>query len=300
MDLITDLSLNCDLFSVDVDTDPILQKDPTLDDGEVRVHRGMLNGARYVYNTLKANGVLEDLLSMNPGYQLVICGHSLGAGIAALLTLLLKQQYPTIRCYSFSPPGCVISKHGLQEMENHVLSVIVGDDLVPRISYQSMYRLKKKIDREVFSTSKAKYEIIIKGFFKLFFHSAWELHDSSSTDTDTRDSRCLIEEGNGNRSSYGSSDDPPPIDEHEVDERQTNEVVADSFRVQLYPPGRLVHFSFIEENFKLLWVEPQFFSDIQLTGSIFADHFPYKMRRILKQAVDEHSLTLTSVVSSDL
>lgn len=90
MDLITDLSLNCERFSVDVDTDPILREDATLDDGEVRVHRGMLNAARYVYNTLKANKVLEQLLMMNPEYQLVICGHSLGAGIASLLTLLLK------------------------------------------------------------------------------------------------------------------------------------------------------------------------------------------------------------------
>jgi sn1-specific diacylglycerol lipase len=299
MDLITDLSLNSELFSVDVDTDPILRLDTTLDDGEVRVHRGMLNAARYVYNTLKANGVLEDLLVLNPEYQIVVCGHSLGAGIGALLTLLLKQQYPNIRCYSFSPPGCVVSKNGIQEMENHVLSIIVGDDLVPRISYQSMYRLKKKIDREVYSTSKAKYEILIKGFFKLFFSSHWELHDTASTDTETRDSHCLIEDGHNNRTSYGTSDDPPPLEEDEVDENEKNEVVTDTFRVQLYPPGRLAHFSCIDDNIELRWIEPEFLSDIQLTGSIVADHFPYRMRKVIKKATDEHSLNLTSVVVND-
>lgn len=90
LDLITDLSLNSERFSVDVDTDPILREDHTLDDGEVRVHRGMLNGARYVYNTIKAQRILDDLFLLNPGYGLVVCGHSLGAGVASLLTLLLK------------------------------------------------------------------------------------------------------------------------------------------------------------------------------------------------------------------
>lgn len=50
--------------------------------------------------------------------------------------LLFRQSYPEVKCYAFSPPGCVISEHGQPEMEQHVLSVIVGDDLVPRISYQ--------------------------------------------------------------------------------------------------------------------------------------------------------------------
>lgn len=31
-------------------------------------------------------------------------GHSLGAGAAALLALMLKSPYPQVRCYAFSPP----------------------------------------------------------------------------------------------------------------------------------------------------------------------------------------------------
>ena len=106
MDLITDLSLNEDVFnSVDVDSDPILRSDKELDGhGEVRVHRGILRGARYVYETLQTHHVLEDLQTKYPEYHLgniyrlqycknkfpVICGHSLGAGIGSLLALLLK------------------------------------------------------------------------------------------------------------------------------------------------------------------------------------------------------------------
>lgn len=38
-------------------------------------------------------------------YKLVITGHSLGAGTASLLAILLRNSFPTLQCYSFSPPG---------------------------------------------------------------------------------------------------------------------------------------------------------------------------------------------------
>lgn len=38
-------------------------------------------------------------------YDLVLVGHSLGAGTAAILAILLRQEYPTLHCYAFSPPG---------------------------------------------------------------------------------------------------------------------------------------------------------------------------------------------------
>lgn len=39
------------------------------------------------------------------GYNLLIIGHSLGAGVAALIAFLLREQYPQLYCYSYSPPG---------------------------------------------------------------------------------------------------------------------------------------------------------------------------------------------------
>lgn len=34
----------------------------------------------------------------------MVVGHSLGAGAAALLALMLRSSYPQVRCYAFSPP----------------------------------------------------------------------------------------------------------------------------------------------------------------------------------------------------
>lgn len=34
----------------------------------------------------------------------MVVGHSLGAGAAALLAIMLRSSYPQVRCYAFSPP----------------------------------------------------------------------------------------------------------------------------------------------------------------------------------------------------
>jgi len=39
-------------------------------------------------------------------YKLVLTGHSLGGGIAAILAILMKQDYPDLRCFSFAVPAC--------------------------------------------------------------------------------------------------------------------------------------------------------------------------------------------------
>ena len=44
---------------------------------------------------------------LTQGYQLVITGHSLGAGVASVLALLLRPEYPRLICYAYSPPGCI-------------------------------------------------------------------------------------------------------------------------------------------------------------------------------------------------
>ncbi|CAD5215322.1 unnamed protein product [Bursaphelenchus okinawaensis] len=263
LDLVTDLSLSDDVFSVDVDSDPILKEDHELDSsGEVRVHRGMLNSARYVFNMLKKYQVLEDLMELHPTYNVVVCGHSLGAGVAALLTLLLKQGYPTVRCYAFSPPGCVISEHGQSEMESHVLSIIVGDDLVPRISYQSLMDLKESIDEQIYSTDRAKYEILIKGIFKLFFSAPWDLHGDTPS---LRSSRRLIDSSNYN-----------------VPDRRHGEQ-----RTRLHPPGRLLHLVSQPTGVEVNWIEREYLSEIQLSGAIIADHLPYRVRKVIQNAKDQ-------------
>jgi alpha-beta hydrolase superfamily lysophospholipase len=65
------------------------------------VHQGLLSAAQYVYaNTLPA---LQRAAADYPGWPLFVTGHSLGGGVAALVTCMLKHSgadlhLPHIRC----------------------------------------------------------------------------------------------------------------------------------------------------------------------------------------------------------
>jgi len=41
-------------------------------------------------------------------YDLVLVGHSLGAGVAAILAVLLHREFPNLHCFAYSPPGCLM------------------------------------------------------------------------------------------------------------------------------------------------------------------------------------------------
>ena len=76
--------------------------------------QGMVQSAEYIYNKIKSEDLLGLAYNSRPElgttkYPVVCTGHSLGAGTAALLAILLRdREYPDVTCYAFSPPGGLI------------------------------------------------------------------------------------------------------------------------------------------------------------------------------------------------
>ena len=58
------------------------------------VHSGMLNSAQKISKSPVKQAVIE-ALNKYPTYSLILCGHSLGGGVASLLTLLWSRQINT-------------------------------------------------------------------------------------------------------------------------------------------------------------------------------------------------------------
>eukprot|EP00752_Nemacystus_decipiens_P012915 g11430.t1 len=80
------------------------------------------------------------------GYTVRTIGHSLGGGVAALLALLLKPAYPGVRALAISPPGGLVSEGACREAtEAMVTSVVLNDDVVPRMSAQSIEVLADQV-----------------------------------------------------------------------------------------------------------------------------------------------------------
>ena len=64
----------------------------------------------YIKDKLEEEAILSRAFSHNEErgtqeFELVLVGHSLGAGTASILAILLRQEYPTLQCFAYSPPG---------------------------------------------------------------------------------------------------------------------------------------------------------------------------------------------------
>ncbi|KAF1884702.1 hypothetical protein Lal_00028586 [Lupinus albus] len=77
------------------------------------VHNGLLKASEWVLES--ECEVLRELLEKHPNYTLTFAGHSLGSGVAAMLSLVVMQnrdrlgniERKRIRCYAIAPARCM-------------------------------------------------------------------------------------------------------------------------------------------------------------------------------------------------
>lgn len=101
------------------------------------VHNGLLKSAMWVFDA--ECEVLKELLESFPEYTLTFAGHSLGAGVVALLTIVAVQNREKlgnfdrkrIRCYAIAPARCT-SLNLAVRYADIINSVVLQDDFLPR------------------------------------------------------------------------------------------------------------------------------------------------------------------------
>mmetsp|Transcript_23906 Transcript_23906/g.59557 ORF Transcript_23906/g.59557 Transcript_23906/m.59557 type:complete len:511 (+) Transcript_23906:126-1658(+) len=114
---------------------------------EGTAHDGMLRAARHLEGTLAALAAsgLARIETEGPR-RIIICGHSLGAGVAALLAALWRDSGRfagiDVRCIAFACPQVLSAELALAQ-SNHTTSVVMGDDLVPRFSFATAQDLRR-------------------------------------------------------------------------------------------------------------------------------------------------------------
>ncbi|KAJ3212323.1 hypothetical protein HDU67_003894 [Dinochytrium kinnereticum] len=171
-DVLVDLKFDLEEFEI-----PELEEDGC---GEVHyAHSGMLRTARNIVRDIERDNILKPILgeSGSPcfGWPLVVTGHSLGAssfhlsrhlidpsylqGVAALVTSMLRSEYPTACCYAYEPPGCLLSAAAATHFESFCTSLIMGDDIVPRTSKNSMEMLKMDVRRVIMACDHPKWRV---------------------------------------------------------------------------------------------------------------------------------------------
>ena len=111
-----------------------------LSDDSGAAHEGMLSAARELAAG-QVGAAIAALTASHPEYELRVTGHSQGAGVAALLLHHWRLRYPTCRGYVFAPP-CVLTLAAAKALAPRLISVVYGDDLIPRLSLGSVDDLR--------------------------------------------------------------------------------------------------------------------------------------------------------------
>ncbi|KAL7671943.1 hypothetical protein ACOME3_006845 [Neoechinorhynchus agilis] len=156
-DILTDLSVESHSF--------------VFENIEGHCHHGMHETAMTIFKELK-KGLLQKAITKYPEYQFVICGHSLGAGAAVILTMMLRSSELKIeaKCYAFAAPKS-ISANLADACRDFVISIVLADDIVSRLSVDSIKLLHERLVDALSDCPRPKYRIFLD-FFRLgTFHS---------------------------------------------------------------------------------------------------------------------------------
>ena len=109
----------------------------------IRCHEGILISAQRLFAKLEL--LVEELL-LPTGYTIIVTGHSLGAGVAALVGLLLRCRFPTLlddhdgtllRVVAFASPP-ILDCDAALACEPFVTTIVNNADIIPRASLSNL------------------------------------------------------------------------------------------------------------------------------------------------------------------
>ncbi|KAK4476224.1 hypothetical protein MN116_001433 [Schistosoma mekongi] len=128
-------------------------------------HRGMVERSRHLFNSLLTDRSLEIAFNKKAHYKLVVCGHSLGAGIASFLSAILHCTYPDVKGYAFSAPLGMMNQELANYCKPFLLSVIYGYDVFSRMNKSTISDFKWRLLDALSACKVPKHRLLSRGLF---------------------------------------------------------------------------------------------------------------------------------------
>ncbi|KAI6654846.1 hypothetical protein LOD99_2725 [Oopsacas minuta] len=255
---------------------------------EYYAHKGFVISARKIQTKLERDEILVKALTIHPDYKVVVVGHSLGAGCASVLAILLKQTHPNIKCYAYAPPGCLISKKTYEYSQGFVTSLVMGKDIVPRLSEQNGHELKANLIRLLELETQPKYYILLRNILENL--GIWCRKVSHYRELRQRILRANESDTMLNsfwNSASGYSPVPPS--------RITKQLVLPGRIIYVIPSEQSPLLFWKKKDYTLKWAEPSDFQVLLVGPAMLADHLPDRMSKALRR-IKKSKLKSSSVV----
>jgi len=163
-------------------------------------HTGMLRAAEHIRHELHSSSIVsvllrsseveevdQELVPCHPslaalagrqelpdctGWSVLTVGHSLGAGVAGLLAVLLKPTYASTRAIAYSCPGAAGNYELAKLCEGYVTTVLVGDDFFVRASLRSLDELRDNVVELLSRTDGIKKGSALKSLYHTISHNS--------------------------------------------------------------------------------------------------------------------------------
>ena len=257
-------------------------------------HGGVLECTNWLYADLSKHKILDKLLlgesAEYSDYTLRIVGHSLGAGIGVILSLMLKNTFPNLRCICYSPPGGFITWRLAKECSDFVNSFVLDSDLVPRLSINNMERLRDEVLHLLARVKLSKYDIA-KRILRYNMNGEVELGDLDFLLQENEDMLYP-------QDAIPDSDFYRQLQRFETIQQERRSSRGLSRSIDLYPPGRIVHLVKTGQSKNCLHgvagciscglsnagfeytpirKENDDFNEIEISPTLWTDHFPNRV-----------------------
>ncbi|XP_049824553.1 diacylglycerol lipase-alpha isoform X3 [Aethina tumida] len=236
-------------------------------------HKGMVQAAQYILEKLDEEQLVERAQNYRPergtnDFEIVIVGHSLGAGTASILGILLRERHPTLLCYCYSPPGGLLSAPAVEYTKEFTISVVVGKDVVPRIGLHQMETLRTDLINAIKRSVDPKWKTITCSIICCGCSQPTSAVEMSTGERDV--------------SEYMRSKEHARC----VGIHPSDSSIALTTHQPLYPPGRIVHvvrqhpttgqqaLSKSDPVYQALWAANTDFDEVLISPVMIQDHMP--------------------------
>lgn len=250
----------------------------------------MLKTAVWIKEKLEELDILDDAFNKVSNYSLVVTGHSLGSGVACVLSMLLRSKYPNLHCYCFSPTGALLNHAAAEYTKSFVTSVTLGQDMVARFSQPTSHLLKEDLICALENCHKPKCQILVEGMLETICMCIGR--------------PVVIEHGHGSSVGAGQNLRTPSVSP--LDSLEITPLVRRNLRpkwgphssdkasqqlVPLFPPGEIIHLVDISDTsvgfcgtrkLQPCWAPQENFRKILVSPYMLRDHLP----NILQDAME--------------